>query len=220
MTGPYEYVAPSYWLTTKPTHPPVNQGGCGGAHGFNTETSMGPAVPPIESLRAMLAKDHLWPIDDCWNYHAGGGEFKDIHVFTDALNARFGPPPAPRTTRVKSQLMTYEGIRAMFEAYSRNKYTSTGVIQWMLNNAWPSMIWHLYDFYLRPGGGYFGAKKAHGAAASRLWLRRPLGLAGQQPVRGRQGAEAHGPGSRPRHERKVFARRSRSMPPPTAPTKC
>jgi exo-1,4-beta-D-glucosaminidase len=34
------------------------------------------------------------------------------------------------------------------------------VIQWMLNNAWPSMIWHLYDFYLRPGGGYFGAKKS------------------------------------------------------------
>jgi len=34
------------------------------------------------------------------------------------------------------------------------------VIQWMLNNAWPSMIWHLYDWYLRPGGSYFGAKKA------------------------------------------------------------
>jgi len=48
----------------------------------------------------------------------------------------------------------------MYEAYSRNKYESTGVIQWMLNNAWPSMIWHLYDYYLRPGGGYFGAKKS------------------------------------------------------------
>jgi exo-1,4-beta-D-glucosaminidase len=48
----------------------------------------------------------------------------------------------------------------MYEAYSRNKYQSTGVIQWMLNNAWPSMIWHLYDYYLRPGGGYFGAKRA------------------------------------------------------------
>ncbi len=51
MTGPYEYVAPGYWLqdsdnpnrTTK-----CNQGGCGGAYGFNTETSPGPAVPPIE----------------------------------------------------------------------------------------------------------------------------------------------------------------------------
>jgi exo-1,4-beta-D-glucosaminidase len=30
----------------------------------------------------------------------------------------------------------------------------------MLNNAWPSVIWHLYDYYLRPGGGYFGAKTA------------------------------------------------------------
>src|SRR5579872_102785 len=48
----------------------------------------------------------------------------------------------------------------MYEAYSRNKYKATGVIQWMLNNAWPSMIWHLYDYYLRPGGGYFGAKRA------------------------------------------------------------
>jgi exo-1,4-beta-D-glucosaminidase len=56
--------------------------------------------------------------------------------------------------------MTYEGERAMFEAFARNKYRSTGVIQWMLNNAWPSMIWHLYDYFLRPAGGYFGTKKA------------------------------------------------------------
>jgi exo-1,4-beta-D-glucosaminidase len=56
--------------------------------------------------------------------------------------------------------MTYDGERAMFEAYGRNKYTSTGVIQWMLNNGWPSLIWHLYDYYLVPAGGYFGTKKA------------------------------------------------------------
>ena len=121
---------------------------------------MGPAVPPIESIRAMVGKDHLWPMDDTWNYHAGGGAFKDVHVFTDALNARFGPATSVEDYALKAQLQTYEGVRAMYEAYSRNKYVSTGVIQWMLNNAWPSMIWHLYDFYLRPGGGYFGAKKS------------------------------------------------------------
>ena len=42
----------------------------------------------------------------------------------------------------------------------KKKYRATGVIQWMLNDAWPKIIWHLYDFYLRPGGGYFGTKKA------------------------------------------------------------
>jgi exo-1,4-beta-D-glucosaminidase len=30
----------------------------------------------------------------------------------------------------------------------------------MLNNAWPGMIWHLYDYYLMPAGGYFGTKTA------------------------------------------------------------
>ena len=161
MTGPYEYVAPSYWQTDKTDSArQCNAGGCGGAYGFNTETSMGPAVPPVESLRSMVGKDHLWPIDDTWNYHAGGGAFKDIHVFTDALNARFGPATSAEDYALKAQLQTYEGVRAMYEAYSRNKYVSMGVIQWMLNNAWPSIIWHLYDFYLRPGGGYFGAKKS------------------------------------------------------------
>jgi exo-1,4-beta-D-glucosaminidase len=161
MSGPYEYVAPSYW--TEDSLGSTNKcklGQCGGAHGFNTETSPGPAVPPIESIRAMLPKDHQWPIDDWWNFHAGGGEFKDIHVYTDALTARYGKADTLEDYTLKAQLMNYEGIRAMFEAYSRNKYTSTGVIQWMLNNAWPSMIWHLYDWYLRPAGGYFGAKRA------------------------------------------------------------
>jgi exo-1,4-beta-D-glucosaminidase len=163
MSGPYEYVAPSYWMTDAvgSQHPQeCNAGGCGGAYGFNSETSMGPAVPPIESIRAMLPKEHQWPIDEFWNYHAGGGEFKDLHVFTEAQDTRYGKSNSLEEFTSKSQIMAYEGVRAMYEAYSRNKYTSTGVVQWMLNNAWPSMIWHLYDFYLRPGGGYFGAKKA------------------------------------------------------------
>jgi len=107
-----------------------------------------------------VGKDHLWPVDEYWNFHAGGGKFRDLHVFTDALNARYGKAGSAEDFTYKSQLMTYEGVRAMYEAYSRNKYQATGVIQWMLNNAWPSMIWHLYDYYLRPGGGYFGAKRA------------------------------------------------------------
>lgn len=152
MTGPYDYVAPSYWLQ--------DEGKRGGAHGFNTETGPGPSVPPIESLRRMLPEDHLWPVDSVWNFHAGGGVFQDIKVFTEALDQRYGPSRGVEEFARKAQVQAYEGRRAMFEAYGRNKYTSTGVIHWMLNNAWPSLIWHLYDWYLRPGGAYFGTKKA------------------------------------------------------------
>src|SRR4029079_5286399 len=127
---------------------------------FSTEISPGPAVPPLDSLKTMLTPAHLWPIDDGWNYHAGGGEFKTIGVFTKALEARYGKASDAADYARKAQALTYEGQRAMFEGYARNKYQSTGVIQWMLNNAWPSIIWHLYDYYMRPGGGYFGTKKA------------------------------------------------------------
>ena len=163
MTGPYDYVAPGYWLLDAKANLPDHDcalGSCGGAHGFNTETSPGPAIPPVESLKTMLGSDHLWPIDATWDFHAGGGEFKNVQVYTAALNKRYGTARDVRDYAEKAQLMDYEGERAMFEAYSRNKYEATGVIQWMLNNAWPSMIWHLYDYYLRPGGGYFGTKTA------------------------------------------------------------
>jgi exo-1,4-beta-D-glucosaminidase len=151
MTGPYEYVPPVYWLAdTK----------AGGAYGYNTETSPGPAIPPRESLDRFIPKDHLWPIDDVWNFHSGGERFTTINVFTDGLNRRYGTATSLDDYLRKAQAMTYDGQRAMFEAYGRNKYIATGVIQWMLNNSWPSLIWHLYDYYLVPAGGYFGTKKA------------------------------------------------------------
>ena len=151
MNGPYDWIPPSYWLTDS-KH--------GGAWGFATEVGPGPTVPPYESLREMLPESSLWPIDEQWSFHAGGGRYKKLTVFTEALSARYGEPRGARDYAFKAQLLAYEGLRAMFEAYGRNKYTATGVIQWMLNDAWPSMIWHLYDYYLRPGGAYFGAKKA------------------------------------------------------------
>ncbi|HLK04929.1 MAG TPA: glycoside hydrolase family 2 protein [Candidatus Acidoferrum sp.] len=151
MTGPYEYVPPVYWYADKEA---------GGAHGYNTETSPGPAIPTLESVKRFIPKEHLWPMDDVWNYHAGGERFTNVNVFTDGLTRRYGAPKSLEDYERKAQAMTYDGQRAMFEAYGRNKYVSTGVIQWMLNNAWPSLIWHLYDYYLVPGGGYFGTKKA------------------------------------------------------------
>merc|ERR1712023_620686 len=30
----------------------------------------------------------------------------------------------------------------------------------MLNNAWPENYWNLFDYYLNPGGPYFGVRKA------------------------------------------------------------
>jgi exo-1,4-beta-D-glucosaminidase len=151
MTGPYEYVPPMYWLVDTTA---------GGAYGYNTETSPGPAIPTRASLERFIPKEHLWPIDEYWTAHAGGGRFTNLNVFNEGLERRYGTPASLDDYLRKAQAMCYDGQRAMYEAYSRNKYTSTGVIQWMLNNSWPSLIWHLYDYYMVPAGGYFGTRKA------------------------------------------------------------
>ena len=151
MTGPYEYVPPVYWSTDRSR---------GGAFGFNTETGPGAAIPGIESLKKFLPQEHLWPVDRFWSFHAGRDVPRDLDVYMRALAARYGLPENLEDFERKSQASVYESERAMFEAFAAKKYGATGVIQWMLNNAWPSVIWHLYDYYLRPGGGYFGTKKA------------------------------------------------------------
>ena len=152
MTGPYDYVAPSYWLTDPKKR--------GGAWGFNTETSPGPAIPVTSSLRRFLPASDLWPPGEDWQYHNGSGGFAKTAVFDNAMKQSYGEPHSLAEYEQMAHAMAYDGERAMFEAYGRNKYTSTGVVQWMLNNAWPSMIWHLYDYYLDAGGGYYGARKA------------------------------------------------------------
>jgi len=153
MTGPYDYVPPEYWY--------LDKNRLGGAFGFNTETGPGAAVPGLESIRRTLPRQSWWPIDEQWTYHAASSKFAQYNNFGAGMAATYGPATSLEDYVLKAQVMAYDGERAMFEAYGAGKYRSTGVIQWMLNNAWPSFFWHLYDYYLVPGGGYFGARKAN-----------------------------------------------------------
>ncbi len=157
MTGPYDWVPPSYWYDPRAQ---------GGADGFNTETSAGASIPELESVRRMLTPSEqrsLWQDPRAAQYHAGVGDsvFKTFHIFDRAMTARLGPPTSLADYVRKAQVLQYENERAMFEAFSRNRYTSTGLIQWMLNNAWPSLHWNLFDWFLEPNGSTFGAKIAN-----------------------------------------------------------
>lgn len=151
MLGPYAYTAPVYWFTDT---------NFGGAYGFNTETGPGAQVPQLESLKKFIPEDKLWPISDVWNYHCGRYEFADLSRFITAINGRYGTPTSIEDFDKKAQAMNYELMRPMFEAFQVHKNRSTGIIQWMLNAAWPKMYWQLYDYYLMPTGAFYATQKA------------------------------------------------------------
>ena len=151
MLGPYAYTAPSYWYTDKQL---------GGAYGFNTETGPGAQVPQIESLKKMIPEKDLWPISATWDYHCGRYEFSDLNRFVKAINERYGITASLEDFDKKAQALNYELMRPMFEAFRVNKKQTTGIIQWMLNAAWPKMYWQLYDYYLNPTGAFYATQKA------------------------------------------------------------
>lgn len=159
MDGPYAWVPPAYWYADK----------LGGAFGFDSEVSAGAVIPPLEDLTRMLSPQELealWKYPQVRQYHASAAwsVFARITPFDTALAERYGVPRSLEDYVAKSQLENYDNVRAQFEAFNAHMDAakpSTGVIYWMLNNAWPSLHWHLYDYFLNPGGAYFGARMAN-----------------------------------------------------------
>jgi len=141
----------------------------GGAFGFDSEVSAGASIPPLDDLTRMLSPQELealWKYPEVRQYHASAAwsTFAKITPFDAALANRYGAPKSLADYVAKSQLDNYDNVRAQFEAFNAHMNAanpSTGVIYWMLNNAWPSLHWHLYDYFLNPAGAYYGAKIAN-----------------------------------------------------------
>ena len=156
MNGPYDWVPPNYWYGDQ----------LGAAFGFGSELGAGVGTPEIGSLKKFLSVKDM---DDLWNkphkglYHMSTNEssFYDRHIYDRGLFNRYGPPSSLEDYLLKAQMMDYEATRAEYEGYAvKWNYgrPATGLIYWMLNNAWPSLHWNLFDYYLHPGGSYFGTK--------------------------------------------------------------
>ncbi|MFJ9786311.1 glycosyl hydrolase 2 galactose-binding domain-containing protein [Amycolatopsis sp. NPDC101161] len=162
MNGPYDYVPPNYWYDK--AHSDL-----GGAWGFNSETSAGPDIPTMDTLKRMMSSselDTLWKNPSAAQYHrSSSSTFANLKLFGNALTGRYGKPASLDDFVRKAQLAQYENVRAEFESHSRNFSDSsnpaTGIIYWMLNSGWTSLHWQLFDTYLDQNGSYFGAKKAN-----------------------------------------------------------
>ena len=153
MEGPYEYVGADYWY--KDTE-------AGGAFGWNTETGIGANLPQLESLKRMIPEDALWPLSDAWDYHctSSSSAMNSTKQLQETINGHYGGFDGLEDFVRKAHAVDYDGTRAMFESFRVRVPKGTGIVQWMLNSAWPSLYWQQYDWYGVPTAGYYGTKKA------------------------------------------------------------
>jgi exo-1,4-beta-D-glucosaminidase len=151
MSGPYSWRPPSYWFS----------GDYPAASGASAEQGDNEHIPPFASLRKFIPPDKLWPINDTWFFHAGSDPRNaNLTSIRRIIDWRYGISNNAQTFADKAQLAHYENTRAQFEAFAAGGWDSHKMtIYWMLNSHWPSFFGNLFDYYLRPGGAYYGAKK-------------------------------------------------------------
>lgn len=151
MAGPYSWRPPSYWFA----------GRYAATRGASAEQGDNEHIPPFESLVKFIPPDKLWPINDTWYFHAGSNDSNSqLDSIRTAVMRRYGSSRNAEEFARKAQLAHYESTRAQFEAFAAGGWdTHKMTIYWMLNNHWPSFFGNLFDYYLKPGGSYYGAKK-------------------------------------------------------------
>jgi hypothetical protein len=178
--GPYDWVPPSYWYSTRYDPNDSTRTNVGGAWAFDSEASAGHTVPTIDSIKRFLSpfeQAKLWKDPNYNQYHANyenqlpnkqknyGYAFGTLHDLDKAIKARYGPWSSLAGYVEKAQVQNYETQRAEFEAYidhsTRRKSPSTGVVYWQLNKGWPTLLWDLFNYDLDQAGSYFGARKAN-----------------------------------------------------------
>jgi exo-1,4-beta-D-glucosaminidase len=152
MLGPYVWRPPYYWFSDK----------YGPARGSSAEEGDNETIPPLDSLKKFIPADKLWPPNDYWYFHAGGNEAGNntLANITRALDHRYGPSNSAEELAKKAQAAYYEDVRAQYETYAVHWSNRKMMMHWMMDSLWPSFFGHLYDYYFKQGGGYFGAKKA------------------------------------------------------------
>ena len=141
MSDPYSWVPPNYFYLNETKNKNFSV-----AWGFLTEGGSGENPLRKGSYEKIFNKENIFNYaNDSWNYYCGNkGIFGDLNKLIKPIKERYGNIENFDDFQKKSCAIAYESHRAMFEAYSFNKYNSTGVIQWILNNVWSSNFWHFY----------------------------------------------------------------------------
>ena len=130
--------------------------------GSSAEEGDNEHIPPLESITKSIPADELWPINDAWYFHAGAGVAGTDTLINiqRAVDRRYGPSKNAEEFVRKAQLAHYENTRAQFEDFAAGDWANHKMtLYWMLNSLWPSFYGNLIDYYLKPGGAYYGAKE-------------------------------------------------------------
>ena len=136
-----------------------------------TETSfysecavMGPTS--LETFKKYMPEEHWWPMDDCWEERLRDNPYASIQMSFAKRQAlyvsdMYGEAKSLESFIAKAMLIHNEMLTAECD-HARSEHGKTsGFINWMFSDIWPTGTWSIIDYYMEPKQAYYGLKKAY-----------------------------------------------------------
>jgi hypothetical protein len=156
-SGPWTNFDPRWYFSRFPN-------GFGGNQGWGLRSEIGTAVfTNFDSFKKFIPKDKWWPRNEMWNLHFFGPSAGNAGPdrYDDGIKNRYGAASGIEDYCRKAQLLNIETNKAMYEGWEDNIWEdASGIMTWMSQSAYPSLVWQTYDYYYDLTGAYWGAKKA------------------------------------------------------------
>ncbi|MEK6645045.1 MAG: glycoside hydrolase family 2 TIM barrel-domain containing protein [Candidatus Firestonebacteria bacterium] len=124
-------------------------------------------IPDVENIKKFIPKEELWPAGYTWEYHLADISklvYYAYYIKTGIYDKEIKLQEAFKDLEEfveYSQLSQAEGYKFAIEHYRRRKYKNSGCMFWCFNEPWPSIIWSIVDWYLKPKKAYYAVKNAY-----------------------------------------------------------
>ena len=140
----------------------VSNGSNTGDYGMRSEVGTATATS-FDSLKKFMPKSDWWPRNEMWNRHFLGPSAFNAGPdgYNGDIDARYGDAGSVADYCRKAQLLNQETMKAIYEGWLDHINTGgSGVLIWMSQSAYPSLVWQTYDYYYDLTGAYWGARSA------------------------------------------------------------
>ena len=136
-----------------------------GPESWGLKTELGTAVfPNYDSFKEFMPESNQWPRNSMWDQHFFGDTYSPAagaDSYFNSVQQRYGASDNIQDFCKKSQILNMRTNKAMFEGWLHNMWDdASGLLIWMSQSAYPSMVWQTYDYYHDQTGAYWGAKSA------------------------------------------------------------
>ena len=125
---------------------------------------MGPNT--LETNEKIYPKDKLWPLNEYWDARLMDNPYSSVSMpfYKRQLwytSHAYGENKNIRDFIAKGMLFHAESLRAECEFARSNREITSGFMNWMFSDIWPSGSWAVIDYYLEPKQVMYQMRKSY-----------------------------------------------------------